>query len=504
MAMAAAQSAAASDWPVFGQSVMNQASSPDESTISTANVATLAPKWSLTTTGYVSARAAVVAGVAYFPDSGGTLWAVNTATGSVIWSKSLTADYGFAAGTYSRTSPAVDNGTLFIGTQLGAYLLAIDTATGNLLWSTQMDQHPLAIITSSPVVSNGVIYGGVASLEEGVAANPNYPCCSFRGSAYAVSEATGGLIWKNNTVPAGYTGGAIWGSNAVIDTTRNLMYIGTGDNYSLPTDPKFTACVAAGKPEKGCLSPEDHFDSILALDLANGAIKWSHRLGAQDDWNVACEYGPPGGGNCPNPEGPDYDFGSAPQEFTYTDGGGVSHTIIGAGQKSGIYSAFDADTGKLMWAQQVGPGSSLGGIEWGSATDGQRLYVAISNLGHKHYANETKTSGTSGSWNALDLATGKLLWRTPDPEGAIDLGPMAVANGVVYAPSSASGSGQPNMFALNAATGGILWSFASGGSVIAGASISDGMVYWGSGYALGGLPIFSVNNKFYGFSLNGQ
>jgi polyvinyl alcohol dehydrogenase (cytochrome) len=166
MAMAAAQSAAASDWPVFGQSVMNQASSPDESTISTANVATLAPKWSLTTTGYVSARAAVVAGVAYFPDSGGTLWAVNTATGSVIWSKSLTADYGFAAGTYSRTSPAVDNGTLFIGTQLGAYLLAIDTATGNLLWSTQMDQHPLAIITSSPVVSNGVIYGGVASLEQ--------------------------------------------------------------------------------------------------------------------------------------------------------------------------------------------------------------------------------------------------------------------------------------------------------------------------------------------------
>jgi outer membrane protein assembly factor BamB len=45
-------------------------------------------------------------------------------------------------------------------------------------------------------------------------------------------------------------------------------------------------------------------------------------------------------------------------------------TIIGAGQKSGIYYALDPDTGALLWQTQVGPGSSLGGIEWGSASDG--------------------------------------------------------------------------------------------------------------------------------------
>jgi len=81
---------------------------------------------------------------------------------------------------------------------------------------------------------------------------------------------------------------------------------------------------------------------------------------------------------------------------------------------------------------------------------------------------------------------------------------MTVANGIVYAPSMAGGATSPNMFALNAATGGILWSFASGGSVIAGASIAYDTVYWGSGYSNLGIPGFTGNNKLYAFTLAGQ
>jgi polyvinyl alcohol dehydrogenase (cytochrome) len=53
------------------------------------------------------------------------------------------------------------------------------------------------------------------------------------------------------------------------------------------------------------------------------------------------------------------------------------------------------------------------------------------------------------------------------------------------------------MYALNAGTGGILWSFASGGACNAGAAISNGMVYWGSGYR----QFFTGNNIFYAFSV---
>src|SRR5262249_53892114 len=143
-----------------------------------------------------------------------------------------------------------------------------------------------------------------------------------------------------------------------------------------------------------------------------------------DFWNVAC-FVPPFT-NCPSPTGPDFDFGSAPNEITYQSATGPK-TIIGAGQKSGIYYALDPGTGLLLWKTQVGRGSALGGMEWGSASDGKRIYVAIANFYGIPYA-----AGNAGSFAALDPATGAILWRRADPNGAVDLGPLTVANGVLY------------------------------------------------------------------------
>src|SRR5271165_3794357 len=56
------QAKAQSDWPMFGQNIWNTASSPFEFAISQNNVGTLKPKWTFTTGGDVSARAAVVGG----------------------------------------------------------------------------------------------------------------------------------------------------------------------------------------------------------------------------------------------------------------------------------------------------------------------------------------------------------------------------------------------------------------------------------------------------------
>ena len=76
---------------------------------------------------------------------------------------------------------------------------------------------------------------------------------------------------------------------------------------------------------------------------------------------------------------------------------------------------------------------------------------------------------TSGFWSALDARTGAILWQTTDPvPDGWDAGMVTVANDVVYA-----GSLDPrgHMYALNAVTGTILWSYASGGSVIAGPAV---------------------------------
>ncbi len=169
--------------------------------------------------------------------------------------------------------------------------------------------------------------------------------------------------------------------------------------------------------------------------------------------------------------------------------------LVGFGQKSGIYWGLNPDTGEVVWSSVVGPGGTLGGIEWGTATDGKRIYVAITNSTNKPYPLVNGITVTSGAWSALDVATGHIVWQTADPDQAYDTGSLSLANGVLYAPSISG-----NFHALNAETGAILWSFQSGGSVLDGPAISNGTVFWGSGYKK--APKGRANNKVFAFSLN--
>ena len=152
--------------------------------------------------------------------------------------------------------------------------------------------------------------------------------------------------------------------------------------------------------------------------------------------------------------------------------------LVGAGQKNGVYWALSPTTGTPLWSTVAGPGGKLGGIEWGTASDNQRVYVAISNSGQKNYTLQPSgVSWSGGSWAALNPATGAILWQVPDTgsstahqgQHALALGPVTVANGVVYV---ASMSGY--MYALDAATGTTLWSFLAPGSVNAAPAIVNG------------------------------
>src|SRR5215471_15402516 len=233
----------AANWPSFGQNVSNTANNPLETTLSTKNAYQLKAKWTYTTGGDVSARAAVVNGVVYFPDWGGNITAVSASSGKMIWTHQLTDYLGLSptgGAIHSRTSPAVVNGVLYLGTQEEAQLLAINASTGALIWSAYLGAgDPYAIITTSPVVSNGVVYTGVASVVEGGSIfGFSISSSSSRGSVVAVSASNGALAWRTYTIPTGYYGGGVWGSNPVIDTSRNTLYIGTGNNY---TDPQSSA-----------------------------------------------------------------------------------------------------------------------------------------------------------------------------------------------------------------------------------------------------------------------
>jgi polyvinyl alcohol dehydrogenase (cytochrome) len=480
----------AANWLSAGQNVNNSRNQPNEEKIQTANVSSLTVKWTFVTQGDVSATPSVADTAVYFPDWGGKIYALHKETGRVIWARTI-SDFDSYPGSVSRVTPAIHGDDLVIGDiesasslHNGANIMAINRTTGTLHWITQVETHPAAIITGSPVVLGDVVYVGVSSIEEALAANASYPCCSFRGSVVALDANTGRVIWQFYAVPAGYSGGGVW-QPVAIDAVRGSVFVGTGNNYEVPSLVK--SCLAApnAAAAANCFDPSDHFDSALALDLNSGNMKWAQREQAADVWTVGCLSNPTPV-SCPEPSSPDYDFsGSGPN---------LLPQMVGFGQKSGTYWAFNPDNGNLLWSTVAGPGGALGGMEWGTATDGQRIYVAITNSGGARYPLVNGTTITSGAWSALDVNTGKILWQTADPEGGQAMGAVSVANGVVYAPSLTG-----SMHALDAGTGALLWTFASGGSVMDGPSIADGTVYWGSGYrrTTGGKG----NDRLYAFSV---
>ena len=481
-----------SGWASSGQNNHNTRHAAAEHVLNSANVARLKLRWTFKTVGNISAVATVVGGVVYVPDWGGKLWAIDTRTGKARWSHDI-SDYTGTAGAVSRTSPAYWNGELVIGTgnvmsaQLaGAYEVGINARTGALLWRTRTDDSNAAIMTGSATVDNGIIYTGVSSKTEHVKIPP-----VFRGSVEALDARTGTILWRTYMVPEGFTGGAVWSSQPVVDHTTNMLYVTTGNSYSVP--PGY--CVDPGQSHCTPLPTDAHIDSIVALNLKTGQVKWAHHTLTADTWTLSA----------PNAS-PDFDFGAGPNLYTTTILGRRT-AVLGAGQKNGMYYALEPATGKAIWATQAGPGGVLGGIEWGTSTDGHRIYAAITNGSHKAYTytsfDGTKATTSGGLWSALDAASGRILWQTADPQGPtyITDGFVSSANGVVFAGSSGG-----NFYALDARRGEIKWTFPSGGAVWSGAAIVDGTVYWGSGYdtRARGMPYDGNSDKFYAFSLDGR
>jgi polyvinyl alcohol dehydrogenase (cytochrome) len=507
-------SGGSTDWPMFGQNVCNTGSPNGASTITKDNAAKLKTKWTFMAAGEISATPAVVAGNVYVPDWGGNISKINAQTGALVWKKSvasLLAGTSSLTGFFSRTTPLVTSDSVIIGTMRagaplvtqygpGAFIVSLDKDSGAVKWITPVhENHPAAIVSASPVYDGTNLYIGVASSEEAFKNyNKSYMCCSFRGAVYAINASTGAVVWKTHTISdslyyangtsgtlGGYTGDSIWSSAPVLDRKRHQLYVTTGNNYTLP------------QGSMGMVNG-NAVDAVMAVDVATGAVKWTTSLpeGGVDIWTFD------------DPMGPDSDFGAGANFFTAMVDG-TATDLVGAGQKSGMYYALNADTGSVVWKTQVGPGGHLGGIHWGTATDGVRIYVGVNNEGGGSYTLQGKgpqagKTTHTGIWSALDPATGAILWQIENPalslpvQGADVNAPVVAVNGVVLGGSM---DAMGTMFAIDGATGDVLWSFKSGGTVYGGPAVVGDTVYWGSGYTSSRLGFGTSSQKLYAFQV---
>jgi polyvinyl alcohol dehydrogenase (cytochrome) len=179
-----------------------------------------------------------------------------------------------------------------------------------------------------------------------------------------------------------------------------------------------------------------------------------------------------------------------------------------------------------LWQSRASKGGYLGGSQWGSASDGQKVYVATSDVGIAGVADATVPQGfriavdpkLGGGLHALDLKTGATVW---DAKPAVCASGQSICSpaqsaavtvipGVVF-----SGSVDGHLRAYSTANGDVLWdvdtarefetvngSPARGGSMdVAGPAVVNGMLFVNSGYGQwGGIPgnvmlVFSVDGK---------
>jgi len=415
----------------------------------------------------------------------GIVYSLNAGTGCLNWS--FRADAGVRSAV--TVEHVAERYVAYFG-DLKANAYALDAATGEMLWKVHVDDHPRALITAAPKVFEGRVYVPVASGEEGAGVNPNYPCCTFRGSVVALDAATGRQIWKTFTIADepqqvgknsngaarwAPSGGGVWNS-PTIDPKRRVLYVGTGDAYSEP----------AAKTT----------DAILALDLNTGKIVWSVQDTENDAWLAGCNGAKPSG-NCPKTLGPDHDFGSSPILKTLADG----RTILIAGQKSGNVWAHDPDRkGAVLWRTAlVNNTTEFGGkIVWGGAADDQNAYFGLG----------------PGGIAAVQLRDGERKWFTPlEPAPAVAAHPgqdgaLSAIPGLIF-----SGGFDGVLRALAADTGHVVWEYntardfptvngvaAKGGSLsVAGPTVAAGMLFAGSGYV--GVRNGMSGNVLLAFSL---
>ncbi len=495
-----------SDW---GISPQNTRFIPaDIAALEATDVPQLRLKWAFAYSNATRARSQpTVAGAnVYMGSQDGTIYALDIDSGCTHWTFKATAEVRSGITIEPSVSARGEPGLRAYFGDFNGDVYALDANSGKLLWKSSVKDHHDVTITGSPKLYKDRLYVPLSSSEWATAADPAYACCTFRGGIVAFDTTDGHIVWKSYSIPEQPTpvgtrnsqgaqmwapaGAPIW-STLTIDAKRNLIYAGTGESYTSP---------AAATS-----------DSIIAFDVETGSIKWVYQATQGDAWNMSCFIG--NGANCPQENGPDFDFGAPPVLLESANG----QDIILAGQKSGLVYALDPDReGALVWKKRTGLGGFAGGVHWGMAAHGDVLYAPNADT---NFINKWKGERKPGLY-ALNAKSGEQIWFTPAPnvcaeedKPACDPGLSAAVTaieGVVFA-----GAFDGHLRAYDSLTGAIIWDFntakayktlsgemARGGSIESdGPVIANGHVLVNSGYLFGSrmagnvLLAFSVDGK---------
>jgi PQQ-dependent dehydrogenase (methanol/ethanol family) len=517
-----------SSWLSHGRDYREQRYSPLDQ-IDEENVSRLGLAWSfdLDTERGVEATPLVADGVLYVSAPWNLLYALDAATGELLWSYDPEVSRAFArntcCGIVSR-GVALWGDRVFLAT-LDGRLIALDRSSGEKIWSTStVEKQWRYSITGAPRVIDGKVVIGNAGADLGA-----------RGYVSAYDSETGALVWRTYTVPGnpaeGFEsealeeaaktwngewwqaggGGTVWDSMAY-DPELDLLYVGTGNGT-----PHARSLRSPGGGDNLFLA------SILALRPETGEVVWHYQTTPAESW--------------------DY---TATQHILLADLeiGGVERKVLLQAPKNGFFFVIDRETGEFLsaqpfadvtWAthydekgrpvedpaQDYSQGarfirpSPYGAHSWPpmSLHPGTGLvYLPVRNMGYV-YKLDPDWKYVPGDWNtgldmsafesygnvdgdeswgayllAWDPVAQKEVWRVPH-RTAFNGGTLSTGQNLLF-----EGSADGRFVAYRASDGAVLWESPVGTGVMAG-PISyevDGVQYvavaagWGASFGLSG------------------
>jgi polyvinyl alcohol dehydrogenase (cytochrome) len=461
------------DWPSYGHDPSNSRTQPAETMLGPARAGALAPAWtfalsSVGDAGQLESTPVVVDGCAFVTATNGGVYALDAATGKLIWRQALkVAKPGLGGGIVGGAAVGEDRVYALINETgngvVGPHLVALDEHSGRVLWTSK------PITTGSGYYSNAtpqligdVIFAGY-SPPEGESTG--------QGGFALVDKENGRIVKLTPTITPqdqrqGFAGGGIW-STPAWDPRTGFAYVGAGNPYSKDKE-------------------DAHVNAILKIDMREASRTFGDIVAAYkgnvDQYTTtlqALQHTPlcAATTSAPDPfDNPacgqlDLDFGAAPNLFTVN-----GHTVVGELQKSGVYHVADADSMQPVWSTIVGAtcqacnatSTAVDGTSViGEATPGGLLYALQRNTGARnwvspvgdgvHYQAVSIANGVAytfdslGFFDAWDTADGTPLVHRPMaadvqfPTAALTSGGVAIAYHTVFVAASteASTAGAP-------------------------------------------------------------
>ncbi len=477
----------ASNWLLYGRDYQTTRYSPLKQ-INKSNVSKLVPAWNLSfgVLDGQDSQAVAVNGMIYVTASYNKVFAVEAATGKVVWKyeRELPGDvFPKLCCDVVNRGVAVYKNKVYLAT-LDAHIVALDNTSGKVVWDKKMGDYTYAeTFTIMPMALRGKIIFGTAGAEYGV-----------RGWIKAINADTGELAWQTYTIPAPgeagndtwpgeswkYGGGSAWITGSY-DKDTNTLYWPVGnpgpdfDRHVRLGDNLFTNSTLVLDPDSGKIrsyfnyTPNDPYDydgvnEVILTDVG-GKKLWLH---GSRNGHV---YGIDRVATKKTAYGQEHQcvWATALQRVNWTKPittGNNCKPVFNYPEKDVVYDKVTTD---------IAP-SLDGGKEWHPMSYSHRthmVYVPVYDFAMDLQAK--KMEWKRGEWylgakvlnfnagaghiKAFDAATGKLAWAKAQSYPATS-GILTTGGGLVF-----YGDPEGYFHALDDETGEDLWAFQTGSGI---------------------------------------